>query len=146
MLNATSTQLPEAVERVQRAWNTHDIAALTASLHPEYESLHPLHPERNVRGREKAIASWAALFEALPDFQAELLHHAVGQDAVWTEWRWSGTHMQGAPFNAGGVIVFGLTPEGDRIAWARLYTETLQIVGPDWEAVLDDILSRQAAE
>jgi len=133
-----STQ--SVIEALQRAWNAHDLDALAACLHADYESIHPLHPERNFWGREAAVRSWAAVFEAVPDLRAELLRWSVCGDEIWTEWRWSGAHISGPTFRAGGVMVFGL--DGDRIAWARVYTDIMASDGPDWDAVLAEVLNR----
>ena len=68
--------------------------------------------------------------------------YAIAGDEVWTEWQWQGKHVDGAPFYAGGVMIFGLAD--DRLRWARGYTETAQSVGPDFDQILEEILSRQA--
>lgn len=137
MVNA----IPTAIEKLQQAWNAHDADALRGCLHMDYESVQPLHPERNLRGRESAVRGWAHLFEAVPDLRAELLHWTTRDDQVWTEWRWSGSHVSGCAFCAGGVMVFGLRDE--QIARARVYTETISASGPDWEAVLGEIMSQK---
>jgi len=138
-----SPEVPLQIARLLAAWNARDVNALAACLHPDYESIHPLHPERNFWGREAGLRSWQAVFEAVPDLRAELLRWSVGEDAAWTEWRWHGRHAAGPGFAAGGVMVFGLA--GDQLAWARVYTETAQVTGPDWDGVLAEILSAQSA-
>jgi ketosteroid isomerase-like protein len=143
MSNSAANTLPAPLARLHAAWNTRDLDALAACLHPDYESIHPLHPERNFWGREAATLSWAAVFGAVPDLKAELLRWSVCGDEVWTEWRWSGVHSAGPTFNAGGVMVFGL--DGERIAWARVYTEIVPCTCPDWDAVLADILDQAEA-
>lgn len=135
--------LPAPLVRLRAAWNAHDREALAACLHPDYESLHPLHPDRNFWGRAAAVLSWSAVFEAVPDLWAELLRWSVCGEEVWTEWRWSGAHIAGPSFHAGGVMVFGLA--GEHIAWARVYTEIVPGIGPDWDVVLAEILSAQSA-
>ena len=132
--------LPQTVEQLQRAWNSHDLSLLADCLAADYESVHPLHPERNFSGRVAALASWGAVFDAIPDLHAELLNYSVTDDEIWTEWYWHGTHLTGSAFNAGGVMVFGLS--AGRIAWARVYTEIATPVGPDWEAVLEEVLAQ----
>jgi ketosteroid isomerase-like protein len=131
--------LPAVIERLWRAYNARDADALAACLHPDYESLHPQHPERNFRGREAARRSWAAIFAAIPDLRAELVHCSFSGGEVATAWRWCGAHVDGPAFHAEGVVVMGLC--GDRIAWARFYTETRTAAGPDFDALLDEILS-----
>jgi hypothetical protein len=132
--------LPPQIERLQRAWSTHDPALLADCLEAGYDSAHPLHPERNFVGRDMAVANWQTVFEAVPDLRAELLSFAVAGAEVWTEWRWSGEHVAGNAFGAAGVMVFRLTE--NRIASARVYAEITTPAGPDWEAVLEEVLAQ----
>lgn len=141
--NFCSSPLPLPIAQLIQAWNTHDTALLAECLHTDYESIQPHHPDRNFWGREAAVRNWQMVFDAVPDLQAELHRWAVCGDEVWTEWRWSGSLASGHLFRAGGVIVFGLI--GAQIAWARVYTEIEQTPGPDWDAVLDEILNQQTA-
>lgn len=126
------------INRLHRAWNDHDLEALVACFHPDYESLQPLHPDRQLRGSQSVQLSWGEIFRAVPDLCAELLHYTLADGLAWTEWRWHGAYVDGKPFDAGGVMIFGL--EGDRIRWARVYTETIQVAGPDFDLILDEIL------
>ena len=134
-------QIPPVIKKLQEAWNAHDVEALRACLRTDYESIQPFHPERNLQGCESAARSWSAIFASAPDLQAELLRWAHRADEVWTEWRWSGAHLSGCAFLAGGVMVLGLRAE--QILWARVYTETLSASGPDWDAVLEEILDME---
>lgn len=137
--NFCSLPLPLPISQLLQAWNTHDVALLSQCLHADYESIQPHHPDRNFWGREAAVRNWRLVFEAIPDLQAELMRWAVCGNEVWTEWRWNGVHQGGNAFRAGGVMVFGLS--GAQIAWARVYTEIEQTTGPDWDAVLAEVLS-----
>jgi hypothetical protein len=141
--NFCSLPLPLPIAQLIQAWNTHDAALLAECLRADYESIQPHHPERNFWGRVAAVQNWQAVFEAVPDLHAELMRWAVCGAEVWTEWRWSGSHLGGNSFCAGGVIVYGLS--GVQIAWARVYTEIEQTTGPDWDAVLDEVLNHQSA-
>lgn len=141
--NFCSLPLPLPLHQLIQAWNTHDPALLAGCLHTDYESIQPHHPERNFWGRANAVRNWQAVFEAVPDLQAELLRWALCGNEVWTEWRWHGTHQSGAAFRAGGVMVFGLS--STCMMWARVYTEIEQTTGPDWDAVLAEILGRETA-
>lgn len=134
-----SPEPPPIVQRLRRAWNARDVAALLVCFHVDYESLQPLHPERNFWGRAGLERCWGILFESIPDLHAELLRCAAAGDVVWTEWRWTGNPLGGGSFLAGGVMVFGL--RDSQIAWARIYTETVQVQGPDFDALLDEILN-----
>ena len=144
MSASTSITLPPVLDRLRRAWNAHDINTVTGCFHPGYKSIHPHHPERNTLGLDGVRRTWAHIFHVIPDFQVDVCRFAVMGDEVWTEWRWYGTPMAGAPFRAGGVIIFGIA--GDCIHWARVYTETDPIAGPDIDAVLDESLSRATAQ
>jgi len=136
--------LPLPLHQLIQAWNTQDAALLAACLHLDYESIQPHDPERNFWGRAAAVRNWQAVFDAVPNLQAELLRWAVGGNEVWTEWRWHGTYQSGAAFRAGGVMVFGLS--GAQIAWARVYTKIEQVIGPDWDALIEEILNHEAAQ
>ncbi|MEK7325235.1 MAG: nuclear transport factor 2 family protein [Chloroflexota bacterium] len=132
------------IERLHRAWNARDPESMAACFHTDYQSIHPCHPERNFRGRKSVQLSWAAIFESIPDFKAELCRQAVAGDVVWTEWRWQGTHLNGALFEALGVMIFTIVD--DQITQARVYSETLQTVGPDWDQVLEEVLACKPEE
>ena len=82
---------PEAVERLHNAMNQHDLGAFLACFDRDYRSEQPAHPSRGFGGREQVEKNWAALFEAMPDFHAELLATATEGDTVWSEWHWTGT-------------------------------------------------------
>lgn len=133
--------MPGVLQRLLAAWNAHDVDALADCLHPAYESLHPLHPERHLRGRAAAVQSWGAVFTSIPDLRAELRLYTVGENTLWTEWRWHGTHIDGAAYNAGGVMIFGWAEE--RLLWARAYTETCCIEGPNFDRLLEDLLGHE---
>ena len=61
----------------------------------------------------------------MPDFTAELVVSLSTDDGIEIgEWRWSGTHTDGSPFAMCGVTVVGI--EQERIAWGRLYMETVR--------------------
>lgn len=130
--------LPPVIQRLTQAWNDHDGEAVAACMLSDYESQQPLHPERNFSGRDMARQSWGAIFEAIPNFHAELLRYAVNGEQVWTEWRWRGDHTTGPAFSAGGVMIFEL--HADYIASVRAYTETQTLTCPDFDQILDDIL------
>jgi hypothetical protein len=143
MTDCSPRSLPPVIAQLRRAWNARDLDGVLACFQPDYESIHPLHPERNAWGLDGPRWSWGALMEAMSDFRADLLRWSVSGATAWTEWRWTGSPEAGGAFTAGGVIVFGLVD--DLIAWARIYTETVQVIGPDWEAALQEALIRASA-
>ena len=58
----------------------------------------------------------------LPDFKAELLSAEIGCQAVYSEWKWSGTLQSDSTFIMRGVMIF--YPSNGRIDSARLYFDT----------------------
>jgi hypothetical protein len=89
--------------------------------------------------------NWASVFAGVPDFNAELLVSASTDDGVEIgEWRWSGTHTDGSPFEMRGVTVTGV--EDNQIVWARLYIETLERDGADIDQMVRDTYRPPASE
>ena len=73
----------------------------------------------------------------MPDFRADLIATAVTDDAVWSEWRWRGTHADGSRLDMAGVIIFGM--RADSIEWARLYVEPVDQDGEGIEETVRDM-------
>ena len=128
----------EVLERVLRALNEHDLAGFVACFAPNYRSEQPAHPNRGFGGREQVEKNWAALFSGIPDFQAEVVATSTDGDAVWAEWRWSGTRADEAPLAMSGVTIFGV--KDGVIAWGRLYMEEVEAAGQD----IDETVRRLA--
>lgn len=106
-------------ERLATAMNAHDVDAFVACFAPDYDSVQPAHPDRAFTGNEQVRTNWTEVFAGVPDFRAELVAAAAEGDALWTEWRWTGTGLDMA-----GVAIFGI--RDDLIAWARLYMEDVE--------------------
>jgi len=114
-----------AVDRLVEATNQHDVDAMMACLHEDYRSEQPLHPEAGFSGREQVGRNWSLLFAEVPDLRFEVLRSAVAGREVWTEVHVHGRKADGDPFEYRGMAVWGV---GDkRIAWARLYFETVEV-------------------
>jgi len=96
----------------------HDVEAFAACVAADFHSEQPAPPGRTFRGRDQVRANWTAIFNAVPDFHADLLRVSAEDDTVWSEWAWSGHRGDGSVFDMRGVIVMGIA--GDQIAWARL--------------------------
>ena len=107
--------------RYSAAMNSHDLEALLACFELDYESIQPLNPDRDFRGRDTVRQRWTAIFRGVPDFRAELLRSAVDGDEEWGEWRWRGTRSDGGAIDVRGVMIVGV--RNGRIAWGRLYLE-----------------------
>jgi ketosteroid isomerase-like protein len=130
----------EVLDRLQRAMNDHDLQAMLACMHPDYESQQPAHPERGFGGRDQVEKNWSALFEGIPDFRAELLDTAVEGDTAWTEWHWTGNRKDGSALDIRGVTLFWV--EGDQIVAGRLYMEEVEEAGED----IDEAVRRLAGQ
>jgi ketosteroid isomerase-like protein len=128
----------EVVERLHHAINQHDLAGFLACFGQDYRSEQPAHPNRGFGGREQVEKNWAALFAGMPDFHAELVAATADGDAVWAEWRWSGTRAGEPPLDMSGVTIFGV--EGGLIVWGRLYMEEVEAAGED----IDETVRRLA--
>jgi ketosteroid isomerase-like protein len=121
-------------ERLNAALNAHDIDAFLDCFDERYESRQPAHPDRAFQGREQVRTNWTAVFQGVPDFRSELVSVAVDGSTVWSEWHWQGTQSDGAALDMVGVMVCGLR-EG-RMAWARLYMESVERSGAGIDAAV----------
>jgi len=128
------------IAALAEATNAHDIDAFVALFANDYDSRQPAHPDRAFRGNEQVRANWSEVFAGVPDFHADVLATAVSDDAVWSEWRWRGTHADGSRLDMAGVIIFGVRAE--RIAWARLFVEPVEQAGEGIEAAVRDMSGR----
>jgi ketosteroid isomerase-like protein len=116
---------PALPTRLDAAMNSHDLAAFVACFAPEYESEQPAHPDRRFRGVAQVERNWAAMFAGLPDFQSVIVDSAVEGESLWVEWRWTGTRSDGSRLEMCGVCIFGV--RDDRIRWARLYMQDIEV-------------------
>jgi ketosteroid isomerase-like protein len=119
--------------------NAHDIEAFVSLFAADYDSRQPAHPDRAFRGREQVRENWSAIFAGVPDFRTELIATAGDEAALFTEWRWHGTHEDGSRLEMAGVIAMGL--RDGQIAWARLYIEPVE-QGEGIEAVVREMSGR----
>jgi ketosteroid isomerase-like protein len=116
---------PALPTRLDAAMNSHDLAAFVACFAPDYESEQPAHPDRRFRGVAQVERNWAAMFAGLPDFQSVIVDSAVEGESLWVEWRWTGTRSDGSRLEMCGVCIFGV--RDDRIRWARLYMQDIEV-------------------
>jgi ketosteroid isomerase-like protein len=124
----------DVTDRLTAAQNAHDLEAMLACFHEDYQSEQPMFPARAFQGIDQVRKNWSALLESIPDLHAEIVRSAVEGDTVFVEIHWTGTKADGTPFEVRGVIVMGI--RADRIAWGRLYTDEVQREGPEIEAVV----------
>lgn len=118
-------QRPAAVvERLLEAVNAHDLDGMVACFASGYVNETPAHPLRGFRGNQQVRRNWSQILGGVPDLRARLPRSAVDGNSVWTEWEFSGTRPDGAPFLMRGVVIFGIA--GDTIASARFYLEPVE--------------------
>lgn len=117
----------DVVERLRQAMNQHDLAGFLACIDQEYRSEQPVHPNRGFEGRQQVEKNWSALFEAMPDFHAELVATANDGDTVWAEWHWTGSRANESPLDMRGVTLFEI--KRGRVVSGRLYMEEVEKVG-----------------
>lgn len=139
----TSTGPLSVIERLRDAINAHDLDALAACFAPDYASEFPAHPDRVFRGTEQMRKNWAQIFGGVPDIRAALLGCVADGQTAWAEWEWTGSRADGAPFAMRGVTVQGV--ESDRIAWVRLYMESVQEGAGHAAAIRRDVGGREPA-
>ena len=125
------------VKRINRATSEHDIDALVSCFTSDYESAWPVHPARTFVGTEQVRRNWAAVFDGVPDFRAELVRSAQGEDATWQEWYWHGTRVDGTRLEMRGVTIFGV--QDDRILWGRLFMDEVDRSGEGIDQAVREI-------
>ena len=94
------------VEKLIGAMNAHDLDAMLALMHPDYDSRQPAHPGRAFVGRSQVGVNWAAMFAGVPDLRVEVHRSVQDGDTTWCEWSWTGTRVDGRPFEVHGVALF----------------------------------------
>ena len=109
----------QVVSRFLDAANHHDVDALRACVHRDFESIQPIHPGRSFRGSGQLISNWKAIFEAEPGFRLTVLRSATVDDTVWVE-----VHGAGDSAEAAGIFIVGV--ENDRIRWIRVYSDLVE--------------------
>jgi hypothetical protein len=127
---------------VQQAINAHDLEALAACFHVDYDSTFPAHPERAFKGQAQMRRNWEQIFSAVPDITSALLQRATVGKTVWAEWEWRGTRCGGAPFVMRGVTIQEV--HDGEITSVRMYMEPVQAAGPVGDAALRQALGETA--
>ena len=131
------------VERLLRATNDHDLAALVSCFATDYRNETPAHPDRGFTGRAQVQRNWEQIFAAVPDLSATVVWIA-DETTVWSEWEMRGTRRDGQPHLLRGVVIFGV--DGDQATWARFYLEPVETAGPDADEAVRLTLTRTGPE
>ena len=129
--------MSEVMHRLLAAMNAHDLDAFVSCFATDYRSEQPAHPARAFEGSDQVRENWTGVFSGVPDFRAELVLSVTTEAGVEIgEWRWRGTHNDGAAFAMDGVIVLGVVHE--QIAWGRLYMEPVEDDGAGIDQMVRD--------
>ena len=113
--------MTDVIDRLVAAMNAHDLDGAAGLIDEDYRSEQPAHPGRAFTGRAQMRANWAAMFDGVPDFRAELSRSVQDGDTTWSEWHWSGTRRDGQLLDVRGVTLFQIR-DGHIVA-GRLYLE-----------------------
>lgn len=133
------TSPSDVVEQMLEAMNSHNLDAFVACFAEDYDSRHPVHPDRTFVGNVQVRRNWTGMFGGVPDFHADLVRTAVSGDTVWTQWAWSGTRLDGEPFAMAGVIIFGV--KQNRFSWADFFMESVEQGGKGIDASVRSFVS-----
>ena len=133
--------MTNVIDELVAAMNAHDLDAAARLIHEEYHSEQPLHPGRAFVGRAQMRANWAAMFEGIPNFHAEVRRSVQDGDTTWTEWRWSGTRGDSQPFEMRGVTLFQVA-DGQIVA-GRLYLDEVETEIGSIEHAVEDLSGRR---
>ncbi|HUG74047.1 MAG TPA: nuclear transport factor 2 family protein [Acidimicrobiia bacterium] len=128
--------------RLRDAMNAHDLEAFLDCFHADYQSEQPVHPGRGFGGREQVRTNWSTIFRGVPDFTAELLGHCQDNGREWSEWRWTGTRVDGSVLDLAGVIVAGV--RDGRIDWGRLYIEPVEAADEGIDAAVGKMAGKRS--
>ena len=116
--------MSEIIDRLTSALNEHDLDAMVALFHADYDSRQPAHPARAFVGRAQVGANCEAMFAGVPDLRVELIRSVQDGETTWCEWAWSGTRTDAQPFEVRGVVLFQV--RDDLIIGATLYLEDVE--------------------
>jgi ketosteroid isomerase-like protein len=130
------------VTRLLDATNTHDLEGIVACFSPGYRNETPAHPAQSFRGRDQVRRNWTTILGGVPDLRCTIAAHAVdGDDHVWTEWRMTGTRLDGSTHEMAGVVVFTLG--GDLITASRFYLEPVERQGGTADEIVERLIVRE---
>lgn len=131
----------EVARAFAAAISRHDPDAAAACFAEDYRDEAPARRGEVVQGREEVRANLARLIESMPDVSATILDLVERDDAVWMEWRLTGTREDGTVMDFVGVNIFGV--ERGLFRWGRIYTELARDAG-GIEAQLERMTSGDA--
>jgi ketosteroid isomerase-like protein len=129
--------MPTTLDRLFEVLNSHDAERMATLFAEDYASSQPVHPGRGFSGRAQVAKNWTALFDAVPDFTADVVSSSITGNVEWGEWNWHGRHLDGSPFAARGVTIMVI--RDGLIAEARLYMEPVETADEDIDAAVREL-------
>jgi hypothetical protein len=132
--------MPTMLERLSEVMNSHDAERMATFFAEGYASSQPVHPGRGFGGRAQVAKNWTAIFEAVPDFTADVVSSSITGDVEWGEWNWHGQHLDGSPFAVRGVTIMVI--RDGLIAEARLYMESVETADQDIDAAVRELTTQ----
>ncbi|HUQ64751.1 MAG TPA: nuclear transport factor 2 family protein [Flavitalea sp.] len=130
--------------KLNDAFNTHDIHSLVECFDPSYCSEQPVHPDRIFQGHEQVKKNWSSNFNEMTDFRAQLVRHAIDNNAIWAEWEWQGTRQDKTRLLMRGVTIMGV--DDGKISWGRLYVEPVEVSGKGINAAVTEVMHGKRIE
>jgi ketosteroid isomerase-like protein len=129
--------LPPTLLRLVTATNDHDLEGLVGCFADDYRLVMPNHPDRSFTGPGQVRRNWQQFFALVPDIAMTITDIAAGSaDRWWTEWRVTGTRVDGSPHLLSGVMIITVGPGADDLIRAnRFYLEPTD---PDGSAPATD--------
>ena len=137
-LQLNKMDLESILLQIKNAFNTHNIQLLLECFDEHYSSEQPVHPDRTFHGSEQVKKNWASNFDEMPDFSAHLKSYALNGNSFWAEWEWQGTRQDKSKLLMRGVTIMGV--ENNKIKWARLYVEPVEVNGKGIEATIEEVM------
>src|SRR5436305_1017609 len=107
-----------SVDRFYCALNAHDLDAVRACVHPEFEMVVPQKPARGFTGGDREVENMRLLFDAYPDLVTTVVRCVEDGDEVWTEMT---AHASG--LEMAGVVIWTVDPVAGTVTRGRYYTE-----------------------
>ncbi|MER3437346.1 MAG: nuclear transport factor 2 family protein [Chloroflexota bacterium] len=98
----------EVIERVNAAFNAHDVAAVMALMTTDcvFENTWPPPDGERFQGQAAVSGSWERLFAATPDAYFSTEELITAGDRAVVRWRYTWTNADGSPGHVRGIDLF----------------------------------------
>jgi len=124
-MTTDTSSVSALADRLVRATNRHDLAALVGCFAPDFVNETPAHPARSFSGSDQVRRTWSQIFASVPDLRADVLRRVVDGDSAWIEWEMKGNRADRSRHIMRGVTIFGA--KQGHFAWVRFYLEPVDL-------------------